>query len=42
MKILPQATEVEVSVLGQMLIDKNAIDKALDMLTAKMFYQEKI
>jgi replicative DNA helicase len=41
MKILPQAIEVEESVLGQMLIDKNAIDKALDMLTAKMFYQEK-
>lgn len=38
-KIPPQNVEVEQSVLGALLIDKEAITKVADLLTAKDFYQ---
>lgn len=38
LKIPPQDLEVEQSVLGALLIDKNAIIKVADILTAKDFY----
>jgi replicative DNA helicase len=36
----PQALEAETAVLGSMLIEKDAVEKALDVLLEKDFYQE--
>ncbi len=40
-RLPPQASEVEQSVLGAMLIEKTAIPKAIEILTADAFYQTK-
>lgn len=37
-KIPPQAKDLEESVLGAIMIEKEAIDKALELLTPEMFY----
>ncbi len=39
-RVPPQAVEVEMSVLGAMLIEKEAIARALDLLTEDAFYKE--
>jgi len=39
-RVPPQAVEVEMSVLGAMLLEKEAIARALDMLTEEAFYKE--
>jgi replicative DNA helicase len=36
----PQALEAEMAVLGSMLIERDAVEKALDVLVEKDFYQE--
>ncbi len=40
-KIPPQNTDAEVSVLGSLLIDQNAIVKVADILTAEDFYDRR-
>jgi len=39
-RIPPQAVDVEMSVLGAMLIEKEAIARAIDLLTEDAFYKE--
>jgi replicative DNA helicase len=39
-RIPPQNLETEMAVLGAMLMDKNAVDGALELLTADDFYKE--
>jgi len=39
-RVPPQAIDVEMSVLGAMLIEKEAIARALDLLTDEAFYKE--
>ena len=39
-KVPPQATEIEESVLGALMIDNTAIDKVVDILSADSFYKE--
>ena len=39
-KIPPQNLVAEQSVLGAMLIDKNAIDKVIDILSPDSFYRD--
>src|SRR5687767_1294425 len=36
----PQALEAEMAVLGSMLIERDAVEKAVDALEEKDFYQE--
>ncbi len=38
-KVLPNATELEESVLGALMIDPTAIDKVVDLLSSKSFYK---
>lgn len=40
-KMPPQATELEEAVLGALIIDKNAIDKVVEILTVDVFYKEQ-
>ena len=37
-KIIPQATQIEASVLGAVMLDKNAMSEILDVLNPSMFY----
>ncbi|HKL96800.1 MAG TPA: replicative DNA helicase [Paludibacteraceae bacterium] len=39
-KVPPQATEIEESILGALMIDNTAIDKVVDILSAEAFYKE--
>jgi replicative DNA helicase len=39
-RVPPQAVEVEMSVLGAMLLDKEAISRALDLINDEVFYKE--
>ena len=40
MRSLPQSIEAEQSVIGSMIIDKNAIAKVLEALTEEDFYRD--
>lgn len=40
-RLAPQALDAEMAVLGSMLIDRDAIDRTLDILDAKHFYSGK-
>ncbi len=40
-KIPPQATDMEEAVLGALMIDKNALNEVLDILSSESFYHEK-
>ena len=42
MRSLPQSIEAEQSVIGSMIIDKNAIAKVLESLNEEDFYRDDI
>ena len=39
-KIPPQSNEAEIAVLGSMLLDKEAIGQAIELLEGSFFYKE--
>lgn len=39
-KVPPQAIDAEMAVIGAMLIEKEAITKAIDVISEKDFYKE--
>ena len=40
-KVPPQAVDVEQTVLGALMLEKNAISKAIDILKPESFYDPK-
>lgn len=40
-KLPPQAVDIEEAVLGAMMLEKNAINEAIDILTPESFYKEQ-
>ncbi len=40
-RVVPQATDLESAVLGAMLLDKNAVNDTIDILTVNSFYSPK-
>src|SRR5688572_20616422 len=40
LQVPPQAVEAEMAVLGSMLIEAEAVEKALELLDEKQFYKE--
>ena len=40
-KVPPQATDLEQAVLGAMMLEKNAVNETIDILTANSFYDPK-
>jgi len=39
-KLPPQATDIEELVLGALMLEKNAVNTAVDILKEEMFYKE--
>ena len=39
-KTLPQSIDAEIAVIGSMLLDKEAISQAMEMLDASYFYKD--